>query len=197
MKIKKILFLYIFVFFSGFFIINPVFAVPQAVIPNDPSYPEQWYLDKIGAPEAWGIKSDSSNIIIAVLDTGVDIDHPDLYKNIWINEDEIKDNGIDDDNNGYIDDVNGWDFFNKVADPNPKFSEGFTEIGLHHGTIVAGIIAAEGNNNFGITGINWSAKIMPLKVLSDKGEGSTVEVIQAIDYAIDNGADIINLSFVA
>ncbi|PIR94733.1 hypothetical protein COT95_02590, partial [Candidatus Falkowbacteria bacterium CG10_big_fil_rev_8_21_14_0_10_37_6] len=179
---------------------NAFFAIAaestNSITPNDPYYNEQWYLDKIGAPQAWGIKNTSPNVIVAVLDTGVDINHPDLEANIWINNGEIADNGIDDDNNGYIDDINGWDFYDDIADPKPKFTQGFSEIGLNHGTIVAGIIAAEGNNNFGITGVTWSAKIMPLKVLSDSGEGDTGDVIQAIDYAIDNGADIINLSFV-
>ena len=203
MKNKKSSFFYIFlvIFLSGFYIFvlfNPFLAMATTaeVLPNDPLYIDQWYLQKINALQAWGIKTSSPNVVVAVLDTGVDIDHPDLDGNIWVNVGEIANNGLDDDHNGYIDDLNGWDFVNNTADPKPKFQEGFTEIGLQHGTIVAGIIAARGNNNFGITGINWVAKIMPLKVLSDSGEGNTVSVIKAIDYAINNGADIINLSFV-
>ncbi|MEK7067554.1 MAG: S8 family serine peptidase [Patescibacteria group bacterium] len=166
------------------------------VIPNDPLYSSQWYLPKIGAPDAWKIKTASPKVIVAVLDTGVDIDHPDLRRNIWINEREIADNKIDDDRNGFIDDVNGWDFVNNAADPRPKFQPGFIDSEINHGTIVAGIIAAEGNNNFGISGITWRAQIMPLKVLDDKGEGTINNVIRAIDYAVNNGAGIINLSFV-
>jgi subtilisin family serine protease len=166
------------------------------ITPNDQLYAEQWYLEKIKAPQAWAMNHDSSNVVVAVIDTGVDIDHPDLINNIWINEKEIPVNGIDDDRNGYIDDINGWDFVNNAFDPNPKFQNGFTDIGLHHGTIVSGIIAAEGNNAFGITGVAWNAQIMALKVLNDRGEGTTEDVIRAIDYATNNGADIINLSFV-
>ena len=138
----------------------------------------------------------SKNVVIAIIDSGVQIDHPDLRNNIWRNEDEIPDNNIDDDKNGFIDDFNGWDFVNNVADPEPKFNEGFTEAGILHGTIVAGIAAASGNNATGITGVTWNAKIMPLKVLGDAGEGNTIDVVKAIDYAAANGADIINLSFV-
>jgi len=166
------------------------------VTPNDPLYSAQWYLQKIGAPYAWQIKTESPKITVAVLDTGVDIDHPDLRRNIWVNEREIPENKIDDDRNGFIDDVNGWDFVNKVADPRPKFQAGFIDDEINHGTIVAGIIAAEGNNNFGISGVTWRAQIMPLKVLDDKGEGTTNNVVRAVDYAINNGADIINLSFI-
>src|SRR3989338_4095636 len=167
-----------------------------SVIPNDPHYQEQWHLEKIGLPQAWSITRGNDNIVIAVIDTGVDIDHPDLINNIWINEREIPDNGIDDDSNGYIDDINGWDFVNNTFDPNPKFQEGFSDIGLNHGTIVAGIIAATGNNGLGLAGVTWNARIMALKVLNDKGQGDTTAVIRAIDYAISNDAAIINLSFV-
>jgi len=122
--------------------------------------------------------------------------HPDLKDNIWRNPREIPNNRKDDDGNGFIDDVNGWDFVNNVADPNPKFTAGFTEDGIHHGTIVAGVAAASGNNAAGVAGVTWRAKIMPLKALDDRGIGNTFRIIQAIDYAVNNGADIINLSFV-
>src|SRR3989339_449910 len=109
---------------------------------------------------------------------------------------KIPDNGIDDDRNGFIDDVFGWDFVNNLADPRPKFKEGYTQDGIIHGTVVAGIAAASGNNASGITGVSWNTKIIPLKALNDKGEGDTKDIIKAIDYAILNGADIINFSFV-
>ncbi|HTW96295.1 MAG TPA: S8 family serine peptidase, partial [Candidatus Methylomirabilis sp.] len=175
---------------------EPNYQYYATVIPSDPYYGKQWYLDKIRAPLAWDKIRETPNVVIAVIDSGVQINHPDLAQNIWTNQREIPNNGIDDDNNGFIDDYHGWDFVNNVPDPSPKFQEGFTEAGIMHGTIVAGIIAAVGNNGSGITGVTWKAKIMPLKVLDDRGEGSTADVIRAIDYAINNKADIINFSFV-
>jgi len=176
--------------------VEPNYTYKASIIPTDTYYKNQWYLNKIKAPEAWNEVRESEGIIIAVIDTGVQITHPDLKDNIWVNKKEIPNNGIDDDKNGFIDDVNGWDFVNGVADPSPKFSDGFTQDGIFHGTIVAGVAAASGNNASGITGVTWRAEIMPLKVLDDKGEGNTKNVVKAIDYAIRNGADIINLSFV-
>ena len=167
-----------------------------SIIPSDTYYGEQWYLKKIKAQEAWDLKRESPNVVIAIIDSGVQISHPDLKENIWANSGEIPANGIDDDRDGYIDDINGWDFVNNEADPSPKFQEGFTEGGINHGTIVAGIAAASGNNATGIAGVTWRAKIMPLKVLGDAGEGSTLNVVRAIDYAIKKGANILNFSFV-
>lgn len=167
------------------------------VTPNDTYYGNQWYLSKIKADVAWDKITSSPDIVIAVIDSGIQINHPDLRDNIWKNKKEIAGNGIDDDHNGFIDDANGWDFINNVPDPSPKFSPGWTEAGVSHGTMVAGIIAAAGNNREGIAGITWRAQIMPLKILNDKGEGRVSDVIRAIDYAVKNGADIINLSFVS
>jgi len=175
---------------------EPDFRYRAAIIPSDTYYDNQWYLRKIEAPEAWDSARESPGIVIAIIDSGVQTDHPDLKDNIWVNKKEIPDNGIDDDQNGFIDDVNGWDFVNNSADPGPKFMPGFTQAGVEHGTIVAGVAAAAGNNAAGVSGITWRARIMSLKVLDDKGEGDTRNVIRAIDYAIANGADIINLSFV-
>ncbi|MFA6551307.1 MAG: S8 family serine peptidase, partial [Patescibacteria group bacterium] len=165
------------------------------VLPNDPGYFKQWYLEKIGAPEAWRIKLTDARVTVAVIDTGVYIDNPDLRDNIWVNNEEIPDNKIDDDKNGYVDDVNGWDFVNNVADPNPKFQTGYIDDEINHGTLVAGIIAAKTDNGFAVSGIAGQAKIMPLKVLDDRGEGTIGDVVKAIDYAVKNGAKIINLSF--
>lgn len=187
--IKKIT---IFFIFLGI-IILPVNA---AVTPNDTHYSKQWYLDRIKANNAWEGISESPNVIIAIIDSGVQIDHPDLKANIWRNVNEIPNNNIDDDKNGFIDDINGWDFVNKTPDPSPKFSDNFTESGISHGTIVAGIASAVGNNGLGISGVTWKSKIMSLKVLSDSGQGNANDVVRAIDYAINNGADIINFSFV-
>lgn len=175
---------------------EPNYTFQASIIPSDTFLNNQWYLQKIKAIEAWDKKRESPEVIIAILDSGVQINHPDLKSNIWLNKKEIANNNIDDDRNGFIDDLNGWDFVNNVADPAPKFKPDFTEDGILHGTIIAGIAAASGNNAAGVAGITWKARIMPLKILDDKGEGSASKVIKAIDYAIANGANIINLSFV-
>ncbi len=190
---KKIVTSFFVVFFISLLFAGPVFAI---ITPNDSYYSNQWYLAKIKADSAWSKISESPDIVIAVIDSGVDIKHPDLVNNIWTNSKEIPNNGIDDDKNGFIDDYQGWDFVNNVSDPEPKFSKDWTEAGISHGTMVAGIIGAQGNNNQGVAGVTWKARIMPLKVINDKGEGKISDVIRAIDYAVNNGADIINLSFV-
>jgi len=181
---------------SGVEYAEPDYIYQASIIPSDTYFSNQWYLQKTKATLAWDEVRESPNIVIAILDSGVQIGHPDLKSNIWLNKKEIPDNGIDDDKNGFIDDVNGWDFVNNLPDPSPKFKEGFTEDGILHGTIIAGIAAASGNNAAGVSGVTWRAQLMPLKVLDDTGEGSSVKVIKAIDYAVANGANIINLSFV-
>ncbi len=181
-------------FVLALFIAQPVSA---AVKPNDPYYSNQWYLAKIKANSAWDIISASPDIVIAVIDGRIQLNHPDLRNNIWTNTKEIANDGIDNDHNGFIDDVHGWNFVNNTPYPPVKFDPGWTEAGVDHGTIVAGIIAAVGNNKIGVAGVTWSAQIMPLRVLNDKGQGKTSDVIRAIDYATNNGADIINLSFVS
>ena len=155
--------------------------------PNDPLYQDgsQWYLDAIDAPAAWDSVTGDTTQIIAIIDTGVDWDHPDLDDNIWTNWNEIPDNGIDDDNNGYIDDTRGWDYINNDNDPNDDNS---------HGTHVAGIAAAEGNNGIGICGVAWNAHIMPIKMLQSSGSGNSSDLASAIEYASDNGATVINMS---
>ncbi|MGW8302199.1 MAG: S8 family serine peptidase, partial [Desulfobacterales bacterium] len=169
--------------------------------PDDAEFSELWGLNNTGqnvngttgsndadidAPEAWDVTTGSSAAVVAVIDSGVDVNHPDLQSNIWTNAGEIPDNGIDDDGNGYIDDVNGWDFY--VNDNDPRDAHG-------HGTHVAGTIAAVGNNGIGIAGVSWSAKIMPLRFLDAWGSGTTANAIAAIEYANNMGADIINNSW--
>ncbi|MFH1522804.1 MAG: S8 family serine peptidase [Patescibacteria group bacterium] len=175
---------------------EPNYLYHSSIIPNDIYYSNQWYLEKVRATDAWEKVAKSPNIVIAIIDSGIQINHPDLENNIWKNFDEISNNNIDDDQNGFIDDRIGWDFINNTPDPSPKFEEGFTEAGIIHGTIVAGVAAAAGNNKEGGAGITWQSQIMPLRVLNDMGEGRVSEVVRAIDYSIANGADIINLSFV-
>ncbi len=169
------------------------FAEPNYLVftmetyPDDPLYLDgsQWYIDEVDAPLAWDMTTGDTNQIVGVLDTGIDLDHPDLEGNLWTNWDEIPDNGVDDDANGYIDDRHGWDFVNNDNDPNDNNL---------HGTHVSGIIAGEGNNSIGITGIVWTARLMPLKILNCTGYGSSSNFAQAIEYASDNGAGIINMS---
>lgn len=165
--------------------------------PNDPFYTEQWYLRKIQASSAWEKVTGSTNVKVAILDTGVYFRHPDLIDNIWTNFNEVPNDGLDNDNNGYIDDFNGWDFIENDNDPSPDFKEqNATKQGINHGTIVAGVLGAMGNNERGITGVNWRVSMMPLRVLNSQGNGSTATVERAIRYAINQGVDIINLSFV-
>ena len=165
-------------------------------IPQDSYYLEQWYLEKIDAPTAWDVGGYGlDTIVVAVIDTGVDISHPDLSENIWLNSEEAL-NNKDDDGNGYIDDLNGWDFIENSPDPKPKIEGQYSEEAIHHGTLIAGIIAAQGNNKEGIIGVSPKVKIMPLRVLNSQGDGSTSDVIKAINYAVDKGAKVINLSFV-
>ncbi len=154
-------------------------------IPNDPLYAQQWYLPAIDAPAAWDSTTGDTSQVIAIIDTGVDWNHPDLDDNIWTNWDEIPDNGIDDDGNGYIDDIRGWDYVNDDNDPRDDNS---------HGTHVAGITAAEGNNGIGICGMAWNARIMPVKMLQSSGSGNSSDLASAIEYASDNGAAVINMS---
>lgn len=175
---------------------EPNFIVRASMIPSDTHYNDQWYLQRINAADAWNINTNSKTIIVAIVDSGVQINHPDIMPNLWTNNSEIKGNKKDDDKNGLIDDVYGWDFVNNVADPSPKFKAGFTEAGVIHGTVIAGITAAAGNNNQGITGITWKTKIMSLKALDDQGNGNMAAVIKSVDYATTRGANIINLSFV-
>ncbi len=140
----------------------------------------------IDALEAWDVTTGSNDVVVAVIDSGVDVNHPDLAVNIWTNPGEIPDNDIDDDGNGYIDDVNGWDFY--IDDNDPRDANG-------HGTHVAGTIAAVGDNTAGVAGVSWSAKIMALRFLDAWGSGTTVNAIAAIEYANDMGADVINNSW--
>ena len=157
-------------------------AYTMTTMPNDPDYSLQWALPKIEADEAWDIKKGSSEVVIAVIDTGLDYSHIDLADNMWENTDEIPDNGGDDDRNGYIDDVRGWDFSD--GDNDPMDDNG-------HGTYCSGIISAVTDNGIGIAGVSWYSKIMGIKGLDADGVGYTVNLAKCIKYAADNGADVI------
>ena len=155
---------------------EPNYLHHVTAIPNDTQFTSLWGLHNTGqnvngtagapdvdidAPEAWDITTGSPNVIIGVIDTGIAYDHPDLAANMWINPGEIPDDGIDNDGNGFIDDVNGYDFFNNDPDPmDPPYS---LEGNPGHGTHVAGTIAAVGNNSLGVTGVMHTAKLMALK----------------------------------
>jgi len=176
---------------------NSATITPQTVTPNDPGYPLLWGLNNTGqtggtpdadidAPEAWDTQTGNLNTVIGVIDTGVDYNHPDLMDNIWTNPGEIAGDGIDNDGNGYIDDVRGWDF--AYNDNDPMDVQG-------HGTHVSGTIAATGNNSVGVIGVAWKAKIMPIKFLNDGGSGSTSDAILALNYATANGVKITNNSW--
>ncbi len=170
--------------------------VSAAAIPNDPRFSALYGLNNnaqtggtddadIDAPEAWDTQT-GTNIIVAVIDSGLDYNHEDIVGNVWSNPGEIANNRIDDDNNGYVDDIRGWDFANN--DNNP-FDDN------DHGTHVSGTIAAVGNNGIGVTGVNWTAQIMPLKFLNARGSGSIADAISALDYAVMMGARISNNSW--
>jgi len=129
----------------------------------------------VDAPEAWNITTGSSGLVVAVIDTGIAMDHPDLTDAIWRNPGEVADNGVDDDGNGYVDDVTGWNF---IADSNDPTDDQF------HGTHCAGIIAAQLNNGRGIAGVAPGVKLLPLKILDSQGAGDGADLIKAIDYLI-------------
>ncbi len=171
-------------------------SVVFAKLSTDPLLLEQWYLEKIQAFEAWDSQTGSDEIIVAVLDTGLDLDHPDLKDNIWVNTEEIPGDGIDNDKNGFIDDVNGYDFVDGDASPVPQIEgAGVSVDAVAHGTLIAGIIGAVANNNEGITGINWNVKLMSVRMLDKEGIGESNHAKEAVEYAIANGAKVINLSF--
>jgi subtilisin family serine protease len=166
------------------------------VIPNDPRWADQWYLRQIGAPQAWAVTTGTRNIVVAVIDGGIDIGHPDLRENMWMNPREQAGDGIDNDGNGFVDDFHGWNFVTNGPDVRPVFTPVQLEDTWSHGTMVASLIAAKGNDGIGMAGVAWNVRIMPLVVLDADGSGTTENIIQAIRYAVNMGAQVINLSLV-
>ena len=186
-----------------------VYAEPNGIgspcgIPNDANFSKQWALHNTGqiigynndihgtpgadidAPEAWDIETGSSDVVIAIIDCGIDYTHPDLAANIWTNKNEIPGNGIDDDHNGYIDDVHGWDFY---------YNDSNVTDGYGHGTLCAGAAGAVGNNGIGVAGVAWNCKIMPVRIANEKWDTTLIDSVQGIKYAADNGADVISMSW--
>jgi len=170
--------------------------IEPAALPNDPAVETgiQWHLNNtavpgadIHAPTAWDTVHSAPNIIVAVIDSGIRQTHEDLAANLWTNPGEIPGNGIDDDGNGIVDDVHGINAIAGTGDPNDDTG---------HGTHVAGILGAVGNNGVGVSGVAWQVQIMPCQFLSANG-GSESSLLQCLDYARSNGATVINCSFVA
>jgi thermitase len=184
-----------------------VYAEPNGMaspdgFPNDANFSKQWGLHNTGqmilnnisgnpdadidAPEAWDMQIGSPDVVIAIIDSGVDYTHPDLAANIWNNTDEIPGNGIDDDHNGYIDDVRGWDFY---------YNDSNVTDGAGHGTMCAGVAGAVTNNGIGIAGASWNCKIMPVRIANETWYSNLAYAAKGIRYAADNGADACSMSF--
>ncbi|TAK03550.1 hypothetical protein EPO34_00085 [Patescibacteria group bacterium] len=176
---------------AGILIGQPVFAA----VPNDPLIEQQWYLGKIKAFDAWDTATGSANVVVAVLDTGLDLDHPDVAGNLWTNPGEIPGDGLDNDQNGHVDDLHGWDFVDDDALPDPSPAPGDEAEATIHGTAIAGVIGAIGNNGTGVSGVNWQVRLMPLRILDREGSGNSADATAAIRYAMRSGASVINLSF--
>jgi subtilisin family serine protease len=164
-------------------------------IPNDPLFNRKWDLNNTGqlgglpdadidAPEAWDIETGSKSVVVAVMDTGIALTHPDLVGNLWTNPAETPNDGIDNDGNGFIDDVNGYDFVNVDNIPDDDNS---------HGTHVSGIIGAKGNNGVGVVGVNWDVSIMSLKVASAAGGLTAADILSGFDYVRQEKLTGINL----
>jgi subtilisin family serine protease len=163
---------------------NRRFYASSVRAPTDPLFAAQWALRSARVPAAWATAT-GGDVTVAVVDSGIDLSNPDLAGNLWTNARETPGNGVDDDSNGFIDDVHGADTVSHDGDPAD---------GLGHGTAVASLIGARGDNGFGISGVAWRVRLMPVKVLHDRGWGTTLTLITGLQYALANGARVINLS---
>jgi thermitase len=173
---------------------NYLVEASDVITPNDTYWSQQWGPPDIQAPLAWGVTTGTAAVTIAVIDSGIDFTHTELAPNVWTNPGEVgldgnnqdkRTNGVDDDGDGYIDDWRGWNFV--AGSNNPQDDQG-------HGTHVAGIAAAVGNNGQGIAGMAWNTQIMALKILNSAGNGTVSNLASAMVFAADHGAQIINLS---
>jgi len=177
--------------------IEPNYIWTAEEVPNDPMFSQLWGMENTGqtggtpgadihATNAWDVFTGSSSVLVGVIDTGIDYTHPDLAANVWTNPGEIPNNGIDDDMNGYVDDIHGWDFINNDNDPMDDNG---------HGSHCSGTIGGVGNNGIGVAGVNWHISIMGLKFLSAGGSGSTADAVEAIQYATMMGVKLTSNSW--
>jgi thermitase len=166
---------------------EPDYQAVAAQVPNDPRFAsnDQWGLSKIQAPAAWDSVTGANETIIAVIDSGIKADHEDLAAQLWTNPNEIADNGVDDDHNGYIDDVHGANVLTKG---------GSLTDSTGHGTQVAGVIAAQTNNSLGVAGVCWNCRLMVVKVMGPTGTANYSDIAAGVNYAVKMGAKVINLS---
>lgn len=155
----------------------------------------------IRAESAWDLTTGRPDVTIAIIDSGVSLTHPDLSGNLWTNPGEIAGNGLDDDANGFNDDVHGWDFYASDSDPNPDLGNGINDDGFgigddntYHGTFAASLAAGRGNDGRGVCGTAWQCSVMALKIFTDDGVANTFHIAAALEYAADNGADVVNMS---
>ena len=165
---------------------EPDHILTADVLPNDPRYPELWGMGKIGAPAAWDTQTGSASVVVGVIDSGVAYNHEDLADQMWTNPGEIAADGIDNDANGYVDDIHG---INCIANNGNPFDDN------RHGTHVAGTIGASGNNGIGVAGVNWDVSIMALKFLNAQNSGFTSDAVQCLDYATRMGVNLTNNSW--
>ena len=165
---------------------EPDYVVQACVTPDDPYWDSLWGMANINAPDAWTVYTGDPNFVVAIIDTGMDYSHPDLAANVWTNPGETPGDGIDNDGNGYVDDVYGWDF---AYDDNDPYD------GNRHGTHTAGTVGACGNNALGVVGVNWQVKLMVLKFLDDSGSGWTSDAVAAVAYASAMGVKVSNNSW--
>jgi subtilisin family serine protease len=163
---------------------NQRFTASSLTAPSDPLYARQWALRSTRARGAW-LATLGDGVPVAVLDSGLDFSNADLAQNVWTNTGEVPGNGVDDDANGFIDDVHGADTVGQDGDPSD---------GLGHGTAVASVIGARGDNGLGLSGMAWNARLMPVKVLHDQGWGTTATLVAGLRYALDEGARVVNMS---
>ncbi len=170
------------------------FDIHLEALPSDPMIKDQGWVENanfdVGATQAWDLVEglgDAARVTVAIIDTGIDTAHPDLSPNLWTNTKEIPNNGKDDDGNGYIDDVHGYNFWDSSGDVTDDND---------HGSHLAGIIGAVGDNGLGVAGVDWNVNLMAVRFTDAQGNGTSSKAIEAIDYAIRNGAKIINASWI-